>query len=814
MTAAPPKHADIVLEAAHNYISNGISVVPVPPRQKKPVLDGWQNLRLSANELTGHFRGGTGIGILTGEPSGNLIDNDLDVPEAIQAAAVFMPPTGRVHGRKGKPHSHRWYRVPDGIKTTKFQYPEGGNRAQTMYLELRSTGCQTLVWPSYHPTGEQYRWEQEDKPATVDANVILAAASKTAACTLLARHWGGPGSRDDSAMALCGMLLRVGWSEEATDEFVMLVAELAGDEEWRDRGKAKQTAAKLAVGEHVTGAPALAELLRDGERVVSKVREWLGICDQAQEQQDTITWDDEPALLPDGMPPVERFAMELLPTALRGWVWDVAERMQAPAEFPAVAAMVALAAVVGRQIAIHPKEHDDWLVVPNLWGAIVGRPSTMKTPSLEEGLKPLSRLVAEASDEYARGLADFDKEMLKYTAKKAAHEVEVKKAARESWSDAQLDDLIAQAPERPIQPINRRYRTNDATVEKLGELLRENPNGLLQFRDELTGWLRRLDEVGHEPDRAFYLEAFNGNGSHEVDRIGRGSLYIPALCLSLLGGIQPGPLASYVYDASTDGSAGNDGLLQRFQLLVWPDEPKAPWKNVDRYPDTEAKNTAYAVYKRLSVLDTAAIGAVTPKDEHGNDEPGAIPEVRFTPEGQALFNEWRNELEQRLRSREMAAPLEAHVTKYRSLLPSLALLFHLVDMHAGNEASPIDADTEGKVVSAESVLRAAAWCAYLESHAKRLYAHAEDPGLERARALLERIKAGEIEDGVAVYQILRHHWSRLTMPDELNDAIKTLEVFGWVQIQAEHPHGKMGRPSPRLRFHPNLSSSAKARRAA
>jgi hypothetical protein len=38
----------------------------------------------------------------------------------------------------------------------------------------------------------------------------------------------------------------------------------------------------------------------------------------------------------------------------------------------------------------------------------------------------------------------------------------------------------------------RRYKTNDSTVEKLGELLRENPVGLLILRDELVGVDREL----------------------------------------------------------------------------------------------------------------------------------------------------------------------------------------------------------------------------------------------------------------------------------------------------------------------------------
>jgi hypothetical protein len=512
-------------------------------------------------------------------------------------------------------------------------------------------------------------------------------------------------------------------------------------------------------------------------------------------QADALTWD-EPAPLPDGLPPVALFDMALLPAALRGWVWDVAERMQVPPDFPAVAALVSLAAVVGRQVGIYPKRYDDWLVVPNLWGALVGRPSVMKTPALEAGLKPLDRLVAEATQEHQQSVADYDAKLLIYEAQLVAHKAALKQAAKDG-DDAALSRLAASPPEKPVLPVARRYSTNDATVEKIGELLIENPIGLLQFRDELVGWLRNLDKPGREGDRAFFLESFGGMRGYEIDRIGRGSLSVPAVCLSLLGGIQPGPLASYVYAAASDDNAGNDGLLQRFQLLVWPDEP-VTWRNVDRYPNTEAKNAAYAVYKRLATLDTAALGAVRP-----DGEPGAVPALRFTAEAQAVFDAWHERLERRLRSGEMSAPLESHLAKYRSLMPSLALLSHLAD------SAPDD--TAG--VGVEAAVRACAWCDdYLESHARRLYAHAEDPSIERARALLEHIQAGDVKDGTPVYHILRHHWSRLTESDELTSAITTLETFSWVQVQ--RLSGGRGRPSDVLRIHPSLVDAQERRAAA
>lgn len=77
------------------------------------------------------------------------------------------------------------------------------------------------------------------------------------------------------------------------------------------------------------------------------------------------------------------FVADLLPDALRPWIADVAERMQCPPDYPAMGAMVALSSVVGRQVGIRPKRQDDWTVVPNLWGAVVGRPSLLKTPALQ-----------------------------------------------------------------------------------------------------------------------------------------------------------------------------------------------------------------------------------------------------------------------------------------------------------------------------------------------------------------------------------------------------------------------------------------------
>ena len=95
-------------------------------------------------------------------------------------------------------------------------------------------------------------------------------------------------------------------------------------------------------------------------------------------------WPD-PLPLSEGLPPVEPFDYDLLPPMLRRRVEDIAEHMQCPPDFPAVAMLVVLASVIGRRLGIAPKRADDWVVVPNLWGVVIGRPGSMKSPRAGRG---------------------------------------------------------------------------------------------------------------------------------------------------------------------------------------------------------------------------------------------------------------------------------------------------------------------------------------------------------------------------------------------------------------------------------------------
>lgn len=155
-------------------------------------------------------------------------------------------------------------------------------------------------------------------------------------------------------------------------------------------------------------------------------------------------------------------------------------------------------------------------------------------------------------------------------------------APSRSVAEIKLEMASMSAP--PAGTLQERFRTNDATIEALHDLLAENPRGILVFRDELVGLLKGWEKQGHEQDRGFYLEAWNGQGNFPLDRIGRGHVICDNMCVSILGGTQPDKVRGYLYQARQE----NDGLLQRFQLLVYPDTPLYTGM-VDEYDKLMAK---------------------------------------------------------------------------------------------------------------------------------------------------------------------------------------------------------------------------------
>lgn len=477
----------------------------------------------------------------------------------------------------------------------------------------------------------------------------------------------------------------------------------------------------------------------------------------------------QPEPLPN-LPDVLPFDYAYLPNGLRGFVRDIAERMQCPPDFPAVGAVVMMAAILGRKVGIRPMRRNDWTVMPNIWGMSVGNSGTLKSPAQSAALSPLKKLQAREYEVFNLAAAAYAEQAELIKLQKTVNKSEAKKKlSKDATADVKR---LLKSDEIEDAPALKRYITNNASYEALGELLMENPNGLLVEADELIGLLKSLDAGGQEVARSFYLTAADGDKAYTFDRILRGKgLHIPALCLSIIGGTQPGVLAEYVRQANS-GGAGADGLLQRFSLMVYPNV-SPDWREVDRYPDSDARLIVSQLAERLDSISPEEIGAE-------DDQHGGVPFLRFDADAQDLFSEWRKALEHRLRAGDEHPAIVSHLSKYRKLIPSLALINHLCDAR------------EGGAVTESALLRAIAFSEYLESHARRIYSHATRPDIDAAKALLKRLAGGKLATPFKTRDVYIKGWTGLETPQKAQAAIDLLREYNHL---SEYELDTGGRPT-------------------
>ena len=133
-------------------------------------------------------------------------------------------------------------------------------------------------------------------------------------------------------------------------------------------------------------------------------------------------------------------------------------------------------------------------------------------------------------------------------------------------------------------------------------------------------------------------------------------------------------------------------------------------------PNSDARHAAHRAFEAFEGSSPESFCAT-------RDEYDALPYLRFDDAAQEVFAEWRADLERRLRGGDLSPALESHLSKYRKLVPGLALINHL-------------ADGGGASVSEAATLRALALAEYLEAHARRAYAAGSEAEARRRKPSL------------------------------------------------------------------------------
>jgi len=321
----------------------------------------------------------------------------------------------------------------------------------------------------------------------------------------------------------------------------------------------------------------------------------------------------------------------VLPSVIENFAREQGTTMGADPAGLAVAALVVCAAAVPDSIRLRVKLHSDWTEATRLWVALVGNPSTMKTPILNQAAEPLNRIDNELRRAY--------------------------RVALDAWEA--LDKATKQATPRPR---HTRVRVNDISIESAQDILRDSPNGVLYLRDELSGFFGSMDKYsgsrGAAADRGFWLQAYNG-GAYSYDRVMRGSGHIERLSVSVLGGIQPEPMRKLVEDAV------DDGLIQRLVPIVL-----RPAQNGRDEPMSDATIDYETLVERLHYMQPRII------------------DVLLGDAARALRQELENKHRELVRATVVNKKLAAHVGKYDGIFARLCLLWHCIES-PGTEPLPV-----------------------------------------------------------------------------------------------------------------------------
>jgi hypothetical protein len=268
------------------------------------------------------------------------------------------------------------------------------------------------------------------------------------------------------------------------------------------------------------------------------------------------------------------FPLDVLPPTLAKFVGAEHRAMGADPSAIAMAVLAVVAGAAHAQTCIRAGE--GWWEKPILWIALIGLPSSMKSPIVDKAVRPLARIDQERS-----------------------------KLWQQEYAKWRRDNPKSSNQPAPAKPP--RGTINDATPEKVAEILSRHPSGSLMVHDELAGWLGGFERYSSGgASRAFYLSGWNG-GEFLKDRVGKGGLDVDAeirlenFALCILGGIQPDRLAK-IRDLTSDG------LLQRIMPVLMSAAERG-----DEYHPVDSAERDYEALIR-------SINAASPQRYHFADD--------------------------------------------------------------------------------------------------------------------------------------------------------------------------------------------------
>jgi hypothetical protein len=759
------------LDAAQKWLQRGFLVVPVPHRQKKPVEQAWQSLRLSSDDLRNHFNSQPkNIGILLGDEAGTA-DIDCDCPEAIAAASELAPETGMVFGRKSKPASHYIFRATGGLLSSRFVDPTDKRTIAELRCRKKdgSIGLQTIVPPSTHESGELIRFEdgRNREPRVVSAELLQSAAQKIAAAALLAKHWPKEGSRHDAFLALAGILARASWSLEDAIQFnAAIYRSLWGRvaDPAASRAEVQSTFERHRNGTETTGFQRLTEIV--DVRVVNSALGWIGIGRAPGSSVRIVEW---PEITPLTAGNPTALSSDLFPGFLGDMARAVSRATESPIELAGLLGLGVVSASIAGRVLVTPEP--GYEEPTNLYIAVAMESGNRKTAVLKSMTQPFTDWEKEQME---RKMPERTQILSRRKTLEAQIDALRKKAARGTPDASFVDQIASLDASLPEVPAIPRLWVQDVTPEQLGVLMHENDQRIALLSDEggvfdlLAG--RYSNRV---PNLDLFLQAHSG-GAVRVDRGSRSPVFLtsPALTLAIC------PQPHVLQRLSDQPEFRSRGLLARIIFAL----PASPLGNRSLIPASVPLCVGRAYHTEIRRLLELEL--------RGDDSENRQFKLRFTGPAYLLWKEFQRRIEVEMREGQRLQ----HVRDWASKLPGTAAriagVFHCVSNHPAQNLK-IDAETATMAINLSSALIDHALAAF--DLMKR------DQVVEDARRILRWLQK-DARFEITVRECFCAFQGHFKTVAPLTPAIRLLIEHGYLRNGPQAP--SVGRPSERYLVNP------------
>lgn len=694
----------------------------------------------------------------------------LDFPQAIKRLERqdgALPPAVAIArpSRSTRKDGVRYATAEDCLAAIRARFDGDGTETLLSYRDEsgRSRGhCLRIDWSNGRPKTVRYCWLDGDawtesrpsQPRTLFGLDRLAAAdpdrvvfvtegelkARRAAeeCDLLAvsaPYGAGKAALTDWSPLRGRSVIVLPDHDESGEQHALQVAQCCRDAGAKDIRIARLVEFWPSLPQHGDIAD-LIDSRSDSEALAKELLDWaLGIeLDEPEEASEATD------ALPMSFLP---YPADALPPPLAEFVESFADCSRVDGCLVAMPLLSGLAAAIGSTRRLQAKGGGNpWEFPSILWTAVIAPPGSGKTPCQAAALRPLEQR---------------DKEW------RLAYQEQVREHQR-----MEFEAKRQQAAPPPDPPIERRAIVSDATFESLAPLLRSNPRGLLLKRDELKAWFGSFDQYRNArvgSDAQQWNEIWNG-GAMSIDRRSHGSTYVPAACVSITGGIQPG-----IFRQVTNQEHRESGLASRF-LIASP--PKRPQLWNDREVDAGVAKRVAQIYDRLLALKPDY-------DADGIERPKVI---RFDPGGHRSFVAHHDALRQEETGK--SEFLGGIWSKLVDHLGRLCLVLHEVRVADG------DPDVAPDWVDAQTVSMAARLIRWHAREAERIEDEREacsaTDGERHRLELIDRIRQN---GGEATPKEVRGWFRRLRDDGAAKAALDALVAAGlgeWI----EHPSGRRG----------------------